>query len=134
MANSKNTGKSKSKSTDYVTMEVIDGIFFLCYKPLHHLDITIAREVVRERVEFKQGTAYPSLFDVRKVRDISKEARDYMAEDGNDLVKASAIVLDSPMLRMMANFFIKVSKPKNPTRVFTDEASAIEWLQQFKTA
>jgi hypothetical protein len=32
---------------------------------------------------------------------------------------------------MMANFFLSVSKPPFPTRMFDDEASALAWLQEF---
>jgi hypothetical protein len=47
-------------------------------------------------------------------------------------VSASAILVSSPMLKMMANFFILVNKPKNPTRMFTSKESAVEWLANFK--
>lgn len=113
-------------------MSVKDGIFFMHYEPLGLLELAIAEKIVQDRLAFKKGVAYPCLFDITKVRQSTKEARDYMADEGNDLVLASAILVTSPMLRMMANFFISVNKPKNPTRMFTDIASALEWLEQFK--
>ncbi|TPE44334.1 DUF7793 family protein [Pontibacter mangrovi] len=124
--------ETKSKSTDYVTMKVHDGIFYMYYKPLRLLDIHIAKAIVKERLAFKEGVPYPSLFDIQRVEHSTKEARDYMADKGNDLVQASAIMVSSPMLRMMANFYIMVNRPKNPTRMFTDEKSAVEWLTQFR--
>lgn len=121
-----------STSTKYVTMNIEDGIFHMNYHPLKELNMTIAKEIVKERVAFKNGVAYPSLFDIQQIENSTKEARDYMANEGNNLVKASAIIVSNPMLRMMANFFIMVNKPKNPTRMFTDKQSAVEWLKQFK--
>jgi hypothetical protein len=32
---------------------------------------------------------------------------------------------------MMANFFLRVSNPPFPTRLFDNEASALAWLQEF---
>ncbi len=121
------------KDTAYGTMRIEDGIFFMSYKSMQQLDITIALQIVQDRLDFIKGVSHPSLFDIRKVKNSTKEARDYMANEGNELVKASAILIDSPLLRMMANFYISVNKPKNPTQMFTDEKHAIKWLQQFKS-
>jgi hypothetical protein len=48
-----------------------------------------------------------------------------------DLVSAVALVVATPLSRMMGNFFLTVSKPMAPTRLFDDEASALAWLQEF---
>nr|WP_187262283.1 hypothetical protein [Pontibacter beigongshangensis] len=72
------------------------------------------------------------MFDITKVKKSTKEARDFMANEGNEQVTASAILVTSPVLRMMANFYISVNKPKNPSRMFTDKREALEWLAQFK--
>lgn len=55
-----------------------------------------------------------------------------MANEGNELVLASAMIVTNPMLKMTANFYIMVNRPKNPTKLFTDRESALEWLSQFK--
>lgn len=130
-----NIGKDtdiRSNDTNYVTMFVENGIFYMYYKRLELLEINIAKVIVQDRITFKKGISYPSLFDIREIKQSTKEARDYMANKGNDLVLASAVVVSSPVLRMMANFYIMVNKPKNPTRIFTDKDDAVEWLSQFK--
>ena len=48
-----------------------------------------------------------------------------------DLVSAVALIVGTPLSRMMGNFFLTVSKPMAPTRLFDDEASALAWLQEF---
>ena len=132
MVNFDNDRDVKLVETDYVKMVLKKGIFYMYYKSLKQLDLNIAKAIVKERLAFVDGESYPSLFDIQKVEHSTKDARDYMADEGNDLVLASAIMVGSPVLRMMANFFIMVNKPKNPTRMFTDEKSAVEWLEQFK--
>jgi len=122
----------ESKETDYVTMFIQNGIFYAFFKKIDVLDFNIANVTVRERLIFFEKRAYPCLFDISEVKQITKEARDFMADEGNQLVLASAMVVTSPMLKMMANFYIMVNKPKNPTRLFTDREDALEWLRQFK--
>ena len=134
MANLDKNTDIAEKDTNYVTMKIEDDIFYMYYKPIELLDINIAKKIVKDRLAFKDGISYPSLFDIRKVKGSTKEARDYMANEGNELVLASAMMVSSPVLRMMANFYIMVNKPKNPTRMFTDEESAHEWLSLFKNS
>jgi hypothetical protein len=47
---------------------------------------------------------------------------------------ADAFLVKSLGVRIMANFFIKVTKPKVNTRLFTDEKEAIKWLEGLKKA
>ncbi len=44
------------------------------------------------------------------------------------------LYLFSPISSMIGNFFIRISKPLVPTKIFTDEAKAKEWLKQFVKA
>ena len=49
----------------------------------------------------------------------------------DDLVSAVALIVGTPLSRVMGNFFLTVSKPPYPVRLFDDEASALAWLQAF---
>lgn len=114
-------------------MFIKKGIFYAYFKTIDILDIHIAAATVKDRLNLFQDKAYPCLFDISEVKQTTKEARDFMAEEGNQLVLASAMVVTSPMLKMMANFYIMVNKPKNPTQLFTDREKALQWLTQFKS-
>ena len=54
------------------------------------------------------------------------------SEEGCEGVVAAAILIDSSIGSMIGNFFIRISKPLRPTKIFTDEVLAMKWLQQFK--
>ena len=120
------------KSTEHLELFVEDGILHCIYKEVDMVDLAYAQACVSERLAFTGDKTYPSLFDITRIKQSTKEARDFMANEGNDLVSASAILIGSPMLKMTANFYIMVNKPVNPTRMFTDRKSALEWLSQFK--
>jgi hypothetical protein len=47
-----------------------------------------------------------------------------------EVVSAVALVVGNPLSRMMATFFINVSRPEVPTRLFEDEAAALDWLTE----
>jgi hypothetical protein len=132
MANINRKNYIKSKETKYVNMFIENGIFQCYFKEIETLDLAVAKASVEDRLAFFDKKNYPCLFDITKVKQTTKEARDYMANEGNDLILASAMLINLPVLKMMANFYIMVNKPKNPTRMFTDKESALEWLSQFK--
>jgi hypothetical protein len=44
-----------------------------------------------------------------------------------------AVLVGDPLSRMLGNFFLRVSRPAYPTRIFTDEAAARRWLAEEPT-
>lgn len=48
-------------------------------------------------------------------------------------VTACALLPRTILERMIARLFLRYSKPPYPTRIFADEAEAIEWLKPFVT-
>lgn len=122
----------KKIETLYADMHIEKGVLHCYYKKLPIVDINIAKEGVKDRIKFCENIEYPCLFDISKVKEVSKAARDYLANEGNDYVLASALVVSSPVIRVLANFFIIVNKPKNPTRMFNGRKKAVEWLNTFR--
>ena len=78
-----------------------------------------------------KGISYPVLANIKGVKSITKEAREYLAEEGTRLVKAGAIIIGSPLNKMLGNIFLTINNPKVPTKLFTDEKEAKEWLRQY---
>jgi hypothetical protein len=44
-----------------------------------------------------------------------------------------AVVVDSPMSKIIGNIYLGLNKPITPSRLFTDEKDAVEYLKQFAT-
>ncbi|MDH5365563.1 MAG: hypothetical protein OEW67_01145 [Cyclobacteriaceae bacterium] len=65
----------------------------------------------------------------------SIEARNFYAKDPEHikLYTACALLTDSPMGKVLANFFMGFNKPLKPTRMFTDLEAAEKWIDSFKT-
>ncbi len=79
--------------------------------------------------EISGDDIYPILVDIRKIRSISKEARDHFAmRDRPPGVSAIAMLVSSPLSRIIGNFFLGLNKPKVPTKMFTQMEAAEHWL------
>lgn len=78
------------------------------------------------------GERFVVLADIRQLKSISNEARQYFSGgDAENLHLALAILVENTATRLLANFFINFHKPTRPTRIFTDEEQAREWLKQY---
>ena len=63
------------------------------------------------------------------MRGIEREARAYYSSLRS--ITARALLVESPVTRVMANFFISINKPPVPTKLFTSEDQAVAWLKNF---
>jgi hypothetical protein len=69
------------------------------------------------------------LVDARPVRSMTREAQERTANTAHDRdTRGVAILIESPVSVLLGNFFLHLSKPAYPTRLFRDEAGAREWL------
>jgi hypothetical protein len=79
-----------------------------------------------------KGDRYLVLVDARVSVSVSREARAYAAgAKYGDQSIASAFIITSTANKLIGNFYINVNKPEVPTRIFSSEEKAIEWLEAF---
>lgn len=92
-----------------------------------------ARWNTQKVIELSGSSCPPLLVDIRFIRSISKEARDHFSMKGRTAnVSAIALLIHSPVSRVIGNFYLGLSKPTVPTRLFTEEEKAKEWLRELK--
>ncbi len=117
---------------EYVEIELKNGILIVRYLP-KKIDLKAAKLIVAARKTFSGGKALPGLADTRKITSVTREAREYLSSpEAIEGVVAGAILSGSSFNAFIANFFVKVTKPRIPTRIFTSEENALKWLEQFK--
>lgn len=117
----------------YLKMEVDedDDIPIGTFK-FENLDINIARYIVAKRLEIMEYPPYATIVDIRNVKHTTKEARDFLAsEEGCEGVIATAIIIDSPLGAMLANFYMAINRPLRPVKMFTEMNKSKQWLKQF---
>lgn len=82
--------------------------------------------------QLTQGRRWPVLVDLRAVRSQSAEARAYLAGDeANRVSLAVALLIRSPLSRVVGNFYLGFNRPAVPTRLFTSPGEAAAWLSTF---
>lgn len=85
-----------------------------------------AHEALQAIASLAEGPSTPVLVDLRVTRSVSREARKTFATSA--VPSRIAMYVASPLSRVIANFYIGVSGPSVPTRVFTDLDDAQRWL------
>jgi hypothetical protein len=107
-----------------------DGIVHLAWVPKATMTLEDALAAIEAMAKLAGGRPSPLLVDVHDSGAIDRAARNEFVRQA-DMVSAVALVVDTPLSRMMANFYLRVSNPTATTRLFDDEASALAWLREF---
>lgn len=108
-----------------------DGTVVVRFLPGSRSTLEVAREVVRAHVTAARGRKRPALVDMTGMRSADMEGRRLAA--GPEIAAVTscmALLVSDPLSRILGNFFLRVSRPLYPTRMFTDEASARRWLSE----
>jgi hypothetical protein len=107
-----------------------DGIVHLVWGPRVTMGLEDAVAAVAAMTKLTGGRRSPLLVDTHDAGAQDRPARVEFVRRG-DLVSAVALIVATPLSRMMGNFYLNVSKPMAPTKLFDDETSALAWLQGF---
>ncbi len=120
-------GKVSLIDDEIVKLEFIPGV---------KINLEQAKDIYRARVQLKTKKTKQLLladFSTGPVPDI--EARNYAkSDDVTSITYAMAIVTGSSVGKILGNFFIGLNKPKFPTKLFTREDVAKDWLKKYKSA
>ncbi|EKD52435.1 MAG: hypothetical protein ACD_62C00022G0002 [uncultured bacterium] len=94
------------------------------------LTLEHAQEVISAYIKSSKGDSVPTLVDYSKLKSMGKDAREFFAgRQCQGVVKAMAIVVGSPVSEITASLFVNLSKPKFPTKIFTNKQEAQVWLK-----
>ncbi len=81
---------------------------------------------------FFYGKKYPLIIDSTEIKSITKEARDHFSMKGRKTsVSALAIIIKSPLSRIIGNFFMGLNKPVVPVKLVDSEKEAVKWIKQY---
>ena len=93
-----------------------------------------AKENLAAAVVETGGRRRPLLIDIRRAKPLDADARHHYS--GQTLVDAflalALLVEASPFGRMFGNVYLRIAKPGIPTRLFSNETEAAEWLNGYR--
>ena len=88
--------------------------------------------MVEDRKKVTLGMVYPAIAHVVNFKSATKAARDFLAsETACEGLSATAVIITSAVGSTICNFYIRISKPLRPCKLFTDQIEAKKWLAQF---
>lgn len=79
------------------------------------------------------GRRRPLIIDIRRSLPLDAETRHlYSGQTLTEGFTALALLVEaSPLGKMMGNVYFRVARPGIPTRLFTDEQAALDWIRAY---
>lgn len=109
-----------------------DGIMYIHVSSEIEESVPIAMKMVEKLCEMTNHKKVPLLFNYDEFALPGKANREFWSKkEACPYSLADAFIVNSNALRLIANFYLKINKPERPTKMFTDEESAIKWLKTF---
>lgn len=109
-----------------------DGIMQFVVWPGMEQNVEDAKENVAAAVLLAAGHRRPTMVDMTYVKSVTRDARQaYASEELARGCSAIALVVGSPLARVVGNFIVSVIRRDVPTRLFSSPADANAWLRQF---
>jgi hypothetical protein len=107
-----------------------DGIVQMTWVARVAIGLEDATAAISAMNELTGARRRPFLVDLHDSGQPSRLARiEFTSRD--DLVSAVALIVGTPFSRITGNFFLRVSRPQYPVRLFDEEASALARLRSF---
>ncbi len=110
-----------------------DNLIRIIIKENAELDENDILEINDAKNNFVKGQSYSVIFAAPKTGNITRKARELSASEKvtkNAICKA--IIAPSKVSKIIGNFFISYLKPGVPIKVFSDEKTALKWMNEIK--
>ncbi|MDF2438102.1 MAG: hypothetical protein K0Q95_2478 [Bacteroidota bacterium] len=109
-----------------------DGIARIRIKENIEVDVIHVREIVNALEILGNRKKFPLLILSSEYTLPTADARTYIASAAsNPYASAEAYMIRSLPQKLVGNVYLSFNKPARPTRLFTEEAKAVEWLRTF---
>jgi len=122
----------EERSNDKIIFKLSEeNILYTDCFPNTTMTLEDGKESTRISAEMVKHEARPLLCDLTNVVKMTKECRRHFA--GPDHAKTfskAALIVTSPVSKMIGNFFLGLNKPLKPTRLFTNKEEGLRWLRE----
>ncbi len=112
-----------------------DGIVRVLFKKNKEIDPSALKKLFEVFNDLVEGVSYPYLYSAEDGSVVfTAEGNAYSKQNQHEFPKiCSAFVVTSLAHRLIANFYLKINKPVNPSKLFKNIVDAESWcLQQLK--
>ncbi|HET8963674.1 MAG TPA: hypothetical protein VFM99_07245 [Chitinophagales bacterium] len=112
-----------------------DDIIFTEYNSSIKVDLSVAQELVANRLEFTENRSHYIIINVSNAKEVTHEAKVYMQnpEAGLKNILGAAFLASNPVSALFANIFIKTRK-SFPANFFSNRKDALKWIKELKAS
>lgn len=82
-------------------------------------------------LKVQAGEISPFLIITNNVSTVSSEGKVFMTKTLPTIANSMAMVPKSALAKFAVNLFLYINRPNIPTKAFSSEEKAVEWLKQF---
>ena len=109
-----------------------DGIVRITSRKTTPGTLADSREIWNAVKSASAGKIRPLFADIRNTGAIDSEGRRYYSRpETKELTTAVALLVESPISRVVGSFFLGINRLSVPIRIFTSEQQALTWLNVF---
>ncbi|MFH1682495.1 MAG: STAS/SEC14 domain-containing protein [Candidatus Woesearchaeota archaeon] len=110
-----------------------DQVARVFFSPNAQVTLQDAKDHFAACLKASRGERHPVLVDIRNLKSVEHPARKFFADESfSKFTKASALLVGSPLSKVLGSFFIGLNRPPYPIRIFSSEDEALEWLKKFQ--
>lgn len=124
--------KENSSGEECIKFWYEKGILISEFEKGTELNLVNIKETIRKREEISVGEKQYWLYDLRNVKNMPKEARDYADQYGQNYLHAVAVLVNSHITKFIFNSYLKLKTPIMPFHAFADAEKAMNWLLEIK--
>lgn len=110
-----------------------NGLNYLRVPSFNKLTLTAAKEIRLTIIAFYKGNecGFCNIIEFESNADIDPNARDWGAKRPGEVTSiADAVVIRGMAQKMIANFYLKINRPKKSTKFFNNLSDAISWSSE----
>ena len=107
-----------------------DGLLYIDVFPKAEIIKKDAEEILDAIVSVSDGIRYPLLIDGNSLLSVDRDSRKLFST--TPTVSAVALVVGTPLGKIIGNFFVGLNKTDMPFKLFTSKTEAFEWLEAYK--
>ena len=115
----------KNKFAVYLLTENLMHIVYT----VRSINLNAAQIIVRDRMMVQEGLAMPVLCDIRELRMVNKQARDFFALEGSLLIKSLAFLIAPPITDVLSEFYLNTQRSDIPSKSFTLKSEALHFIK-----
>ena len=113
-----------------VTLEA-EGFIRMTVGKKQESQFSYIQQTVKHVQELSEKGPYPLLADIRNLRGKTNKNRLWAIGELTEAFSAAAIVVDSHFSRLLASFFLSFNRTQIPTKLFSTEEDATQWILEF---